>query len=107
MSAYLNDKEYDPIAVSCAVRILIEKRVYFKLPEEFRENFLNTHKTKCKLKFAEEHYIEVPEIFYLLGVIYNDALHLNENRDNFSFLMSKLDNFTLKNMIKELSSMNL
>lgn len=37
-----------------------------------------------KLEFARSKGEEVPEVYFLLGVVYNDALHLKESQDNFS-----------------------
>lgn len=43
---------------------------------------------------------DVPEINFLLGIIYNDSLHLRAHQDNYSRIVSKLENNTIKNMIK-------
>ena len=72
-----------------------------KLQQEFQNEFLVTHKTKAKLSFAEEKGIEIPEIFYLLGIIYNEGFHINNNQDWITPLRSKLDNIIIKNMIQE------
>lgn len=99
---YLSGKEYDPLAVCLGVRIEIEKKVYCKLDSAEKEReFLKTHKTKDKLHFAFDHGIEVPEIYYLLGLIYNDSLHYQNEIDFMSPLISKLSNITIKHLIKK------
>ena len=73
MNKYLRkDEDYDPYSVCIALRIKIEKIVYEKLPtEEEKEKFIQTHKTKAKLEFAENILGELPDIYFILGIIYN------------------------------------
>ena len=101
---YLSNKEYDPIAVLLAVRIKIEQTVYRQLSSEHQIEFLKTHKSNTKLDYCSEQGIEIPEVFYLLGIIYNDDLHWREQRDYETPLISKLNNPTIRQMIKELPS---
>ena len=89
----------DPIAVCCAVRLEIERKIYAKLDATNQSGFLNTFTTNAKLDFAQNCGISVQEVWYLLGVIYNAALHIWENQDNFSPLASKLENRTIRQMI--------
>lgn len=99
---YLNDNEdYDPFAVCCAVRVKIEENIYNKLKEEDKEQFLKTHETKKKIDFAESKGVSSPEIYYLLGIIYNDGMHWKNNYDNVTPIVTKLTNLTIKQMIKE------
>jgi len=100
---YLEGKNYDPLAVCCAVRRQIEEAVYCLLTPSDKFEFLSTHKTTAKLEFAKSKGVNVPEVFFLLGIIYNDALHLRDNQDNFSALSSKLGNLTIKHMIGSIS----
>lgn len=60
--------------------------------------------TKEKLNFAYSIGIDIPEIYYLLGLIYNTSLHLKQGQDITKPLAMKLDNLTIKNMIKEVCS---
>jgi hypothetical protein len=46
--------------------------------------------------------IEIPEIYFLLGLIYNDGLHWHNNRDNISPIVHKLENITIKNLIQSI-----
>ena len=102
LNRYLNDQNYDPVAVCCAVRLQIERHAYHGLLPAHREQFLATHKTVDKLDFASENGVSIPEVFYMLGLIYNEAMHLRENQDNVSPLASKLANLTVKHMIASL-----
>ena len=81
---YVNDKRnYDPISVCIAARILVEKCIYNQLPEDLRQEFLDTRTTVAKLKFAKKKAgILIPEIFFLLGLLYNELLHIRKNNDN-------------------------
>lgn len=99
---YLDDKKYDPLAVCCGVRRLIEEKIYGLLTPQDQIVFLSTYKTTPKLEFSQTKGISVPEIYFLLGVIYNEALHLRENQDNFSALSAKLANLTIKHMVSSL-----
>lgn len=102
LQLYLEEKNYDPLAVCCAVRRKVEEKVYNIIDPQHQAEFLSTHKTANKLDFAESKGAIVPDIYYLLGVIYNEALHLKNNQDNFSVLGSKLGNLTIKHMIRTL-----
>jgi len=95
-----NEEIYDPFAVCCAIRKKIELKIYDKLQtQEFKDEYLNTHTTPSKLQFAESKGIVVPEIYYLLGVIYNDGLHW---KDNEVSIANKLENYTIRKMIEEI-----
>ncbi|WP_418185471.1 hypothetical protein ACNSOS_00235 [Aliarcobacter vitoriensis] len=100
---YLSSHDYDSIAVLLGVRIEIEKLAYEKLSTQLlKDKFIATHKTKLKLEFCEESGISIPEIHYLLGLIYNDDLHWHDHRDYETPLISKLENMTIKKMIQEI-----
>lgn len=100
LSRYKAGQTYDPIAVCCAVRLEVERLAYSQLQPPDQTAFLSTHTTRDKLEFAESKGGNVPEVHFLLGVIYNEAAHLKNNRDNFSPLSSKLEHRTIKQMIK-------
>tara|TARA_R110000868_G_scaffold198474_4_gene444890 strand:+ start:32831 stop:34576 length:1746 start_codon:yes stop_codon:yes gene_type:complete len=94
-------EEYDPFAVCAHVRIEIERIAYCKLSgEEERDEFINTHGTANKLRFCEAAGVQVPESCYLLGVIYNDALHQRGAIDQSSSIALKLKNIALLGVIK-------
>ena len=100
---YLNKESvYDPFAVCCAVRIKIEKSVYNQIENtDFKKEFIETHKTPKKLDYAASKGIIIPEIYYLLGIIYNDGLHW---KDNASAIASKLEHLIIRKMISEIKA---
>jgi hypothetical protein len=92
--------EYDPFAVCCYIRKRVEECAYNKIIDPvFRQEFLDTHRTSEKLKYAESKGIIIPETNYLLGVIYNDGMHWKNNEDAIS---GKLENLTIRKMISEI-----
>lgn len=96
------EADYDPYSVCIALRIKIEKRVYEKLPtEDKKREFIQTHKTKAKLEFAENILGELPDIYFILGVIYNDAGHLKDENSEKP-VVYRLNNLIIQNMISEI-----
>lgn len=99
---YLNNQSYCPFAVCGAVRNKIEEIAYNKLSDPiFKEEFLNTWKTREKLDFLKSKGIISPETHYLLGIIYNEGMHWKDNIDNITPITNKLENLTIKKMIQE------
>lgn len=96
------EDKYDPLAVCFAIRRKVEELVYFKLQEEHRILFLSTHGTNEKLHEAQKHGISIPETYFLLGIVYNHPLHIAGNEDLSKPLSMKLDNPSIKNMIRKL-----
>jgi hypothetical protein len=94
---------YDPLAICFGVRVKVEKLLYDQITEPGKQQqFLDTHGTKNKLDFCEQMAINVPEIYYLLGIIYNDKLHWHNTIDIVKPLAIKLENFTIKHLIKQI-----
>ena len=100
---YLNGNTFDPIAVLFAVRIKIEEITFNRLtnPEYHKVFIEDCNGTSNKLDYCESIGVQIPEIHYLLGLIYNDNLHWNDKRDYETPLRAKLDNFTIRKMIAE------
>lgn len=99
---YLANQPYDPFAVCGALRVKIEEIAYNKLQSaEARTTFLTTHKTRSKLEKVEEMGVISPESHYLLGIIYNEGMHWKDNQDNVSPIASKLENLTIKKLIRD------
>lgn len=95
--------DFDPLAICICLRKKIERKVYNRLREPTdKKVFLDTHKTREKLEYVESRGIPVPETYFLLGIIYNEALHWKLNHDNISPVISKLENFTIKRMISRI-----
>jgi len=90
----------DPLAICFGIRYQIEKLVYEKIPDtENKTLFIEeTNGTKNKLHFAQSIGIEIPETYFLLGIIYNTSLHLKEGQDISQPLGLKLENETIKTM---------
>jgi len=102
---YLKDEHYDPFAVCGGVRVKIEEIAYNKLlSDDAKNKFLTTNKTRCKLEKAQKMGIVSPESHYLLGIIYNEGMHWKDNQDNISPIASKLENLTIKKLIKDVFS---
>ena len=58
--------------------------------------------TSTILHLLQEIGIQIPETFFLLGIIYNTSLHLAEGNDISIPLGLKLENLTIKRMIKNI-----
>ncbi|MCQ2214854.1 MAG: ATP-binding protein [Bacteroidales bacterium] len=103
-----NVTPFDPIAVCVWLRECIEKYVFNMLNTNQQQFFLQEHGTKKKLQFAAENGVDYPEVFSLLGLIYNNPLHLGSDGETKSdtTLASRLKNNTIKAMIKSVMETN-
>lgn len=100
---YLANRLFCPLAVCGAVRIKIEKIAYDKLQTDAaRIEFVETHKTRDKLEKAEQMGVISPESHYLLGIIYNEGMHWKDNVDIISPIAAKLENNTIKKLIRDI-----
>lgn len=101
---YLNNQaDYDPLAICFGVRVRIEKLIHQQITDPAKQAaFLAEHGTKKKLEYCESIGHSVPEIYYLLGIIYNDRLHWREGIDNVRPVAIKLENLTIKRLISEI-----
>lgn len=108
-SKYLSEEialEYDPAMVITGVRLKIEELVYNMLTSVQQEEFISIHKVINKLKFADSHGVNIPELYYLLQPLYNDGMHLHGKDDiikqkiKSSYL--KTNNMHIRRMIKKL-----
>lgn len=101
MQEYLSAQPYCPLAVCVQLRRLIEQYCYKSLATgNEKQEFLNTHKTRKKLEYYQQRGNQYPEIFSLLGVIYNDSLHNTDKKNLRQILYSRLQNNTIIEMIK-------
>ncbi|MEI6315256.1 MAG: hypothetical protein WCO89_10340 [Syntrophus sp. (in: bacteria)] len=62
---YIENKNYEPLSVCCAIRVKIEENTYLKLEEKYREDYLDQHTTLKKLDFAESKGVNIPDIYYM------------------------------------------
>ncbi len=99
---YLNGRAFCPFAVCGGLRVKIEQIAFDKLQTpEARYAFLTTKKTRSKLVKAGEMGVVSPESHYLLGIIYNEGMHWKDGSDNVSPIASKLENLTLKKLVRD------
>jgi len=99
----LETDAFDPLAICFGVRVQIEKLVYDLIPDPVNKTqFINENGTKNKLHFAQSIGIHIPETYFLLGIIYNTSLHLYEGQDISKPLGLKLENATIKQMIRNI-----
>lgn len=99
-----DDETFDPLAICFGVRNRIEQLVYDKIPDdENKRKFIEENNgTKNKLHFAQNIGVQIPETYFLLGIIYNTSLHLSQGQDISKPLGLKLENGTIKQMIMNL-----
>lgn len=103
LERYMTNKNYDSLAVCFAVRINIEKLGYGLLSNQNdKDKFLETHGTNNKMDILASSGVDIPESYFLLGLIYNTNLHWNQGRDYISPLVSKLNHPTIKKLISHL-----
>jgi len=103
---YLNDQtDFCPLAICFGVRVRIESLIHYQIADPVKKQvFLDTHGTKKKLEYYEDIGIDIPETFYLLGIIYNDRLHWREGLDIIRPIANKLENLTIKKLIRDIFS---
>jgi hypothetical protein len=105
LKRYLQNKNFDPLAVCFAVRITIEEKVFNLISaSSHKSTFVSTHKTTSKLDYAASLGIDVPEIYFLLGIIYNDGLHGRVGRDSVSPILTKLKHPVIQHLVSTLVS---
>lgn len=104
INKYLNDQtDYDPLAICFGVRVKIEELIYHQITDPAnRASFLLENGTKKKLEYCETIGLSIPEEYYLLGIIYNDRLHWRDGSENVKPVAIKLENLTIKNLIKDI-----
>lgn len=104
---YLNNQDYNAFAVILGLRIKVEEKTVALIPEDIRDGYYTKHGSREKLAFADMHSDQIPEIFYLLQPLYNEALHLGseqrmdrENKNRIESAYLKLSSHIVKEMIK-------
>ncbi len=95
---YKNNQQYDPLAVCAYMRVKIEENAYKMLLSK-KQEFLDEHITGNKLKIAAETGIDIPEPYFLLRIIYDEAMHSRTEKNNTSAIEAKLENVIIKEMI--------
>ena len=110
LNKYLSDQPtYDPYAVSLAIRIATEKKVYDSFDNEVDKNeFINNcdKGIQGKMKFAEGKGKVIPDAYYILSLIHGESDHIefDENTKQFNEkpVIYKLNNNVVKHMVAEL-----
>ena len=110
LNKYLSEQPiYDPYAVSLAIRIATEKKVYDSFDNDADKNeFANIRikGTKDKMEFAEEKGKSIPDAYYILSLIHGESDHIEYDEDTKEFkekpVIYKLNNIVVKHMIAEL-----
>lgn len=110
LNKYLSDQPiYDPYAVSLAIRIATEKKVYDSLDNEIdKEEFANIRNkgTKDKMEFAEGKGKLIPDAYYILSLIHGESDHIEFDKNTKQFnekpVIYKLNNNVVKHMVSEL-----
>lgn len=108
LSIYLGDEksdEFDPLGVCIALREKIEKYCFDKITSQANKDaFVKVNGTKNKIEFTKRLGIEVPELFSILGNLYNNPLH-STDKSQISIaqtLYSRMNNNHIRDMVKEL-----
>lgn len=99
---YKQKRTYDLALVCCGLRLQIEKAAYDQLLPEWQSKFLTTFKTVDKLAYSKEKGAIIPEVHFLLAIIYNEAMHLDSQCQKLNPIACKLNNRVIQNMISEL-----
>lgn len=110
LNKYLSDQPiYDPYAVSLAIRIATEKRVYDSFDNETDKNEFVNNRDKGildKMEFAEDKGKMIPDAYYILSLIHGESDHIefDENTKQFNEkpVIYKLSNPVVKHMVTEL-----
>lgn len=110
LNKYLsNQPVYDPYAVSLAIRIATEKKVYDSFDNETDKNeFANIRDkgTQDKMEFAEGKGKMIPDAYYILCLIHGESDHIEYDENTKQFkekpVIYKLNNIVVKHMIAEL-----
>ena len=92
---------YDIPLVCSGLRIKIEETIYNKLNFDNKDEFLDIHRTNNKLEFASDKGINIPEIYFLLSIIYNDALHMDSQCKKLTPIGIKLRHPVIRKMISK------
>lgn len=93
---------FDPYAICIGVRLRLEKIVYESINGAAEKTqFLQTNKTNDKMNYARNIGVSIPDSFYYLSAIHNDADHLKDpNKDKACIF--KLTHPVIKHLIRSL-----
>lgn len=105
-SYFSGQPQYDPYAVALALRLRVEKLMHEKLPGSLQQGFIEEHKTKNKFDYCIQNGIDVPDVFYIVSAIHNEADHLKfdivSNRYIEKPMVYKLQNNAVTIILKKI-----
>ena len=101
LQKYKDGQSYDVILVCCGLRLHIEKSAYDQLLPPKKSSFLCENKTNDKLVYASDNGAVIPEVHFLLSIIYNEAMHLDAQCKQLNPISCKLKNKVIRRMICE------
>ncbi len=102
-NSYLsNQAEYDPYAICIGIRLRLEKIVYDAIVNAAeKQQFIETNKTNDKMDYARSIGVSIPDTYYYLSAIHNDADHLKDpNKDKACIY--KLTHPVIKQIVRKL-----
>lgn len=110
LNKYLSDQTiYDPYAVSLAIRIATEKKVYDSFDNDDDKNEFVNNRDKGiqdKMEFAEDKGKMIPDAYYILSLIHGESDHIEYDKNTKQFnekpVIYKLNNIVVKHMVAEL-----
>lgn len=110
LNKYLSDQPfYDPYAVSLAIRIATEKKVYDSFDNDDDKNEFVNNRDKGiqdKMEFAEGKGKMIPDAYYILSLIHGESDHIEYDKNTKQFnekpVIYKLNNIVVKHMVAEL-----
>ncbi len=102
-NSYLSGQAvYDPYAICIGIRLRLEKIVYNSITNSAEKQlFLGTNKTNEKIDYARSIGVSIPDTYYYLSAIHNDADHLKDpNKDKACIY--KLTHPVIKQIVRNL-----
>ena len=97
---YFVGQPFDYYAITTAVRVRVEKLVYDSLSSDTdKQLFLDTNGTKKKFEEMGRRGIDIPDVYSLLGIVYNDAEHLPASADSDKPIIYRLKNPMIMHII--------
>lgn len=103
LDKYIDRNKYKPLMTFLDIRLKIEENIFNLIKDKDKQNeFIDTFKTKNKLDFAKDNGVEIPEVYYLLVIIYNDSMHIGKDTQNAIRMSYKLDNEIIRSIISKI-----
>lgn len=104
VNKYLSGQDYDPYAVSFAIRIRIEKTAYDSIAvPAVRTDFLAANDSFAKIKVCTDNNIKVPTFYMMVLAIGNESAHLKMINGSYEEkeMVFKLRNLSVKRIVEQ------